>query len=167
MNRRNFHRTLLGAAALGATRTRAAGENPPRYEPNWFSLSTHKLPTWFQNAKLGIFIHWGLYSVPAWAPPTGELGKVNWNEWFKKNPYAEALKRACPRGIDCYFDNVGGEFTDEVMRQMNVYGRVSVSGQISQYNDSASDIGPRPFGLGYALKVLQKEEGHNRPFTIP
>ena len=89
MNRRTFHRTLLGAGALGAVNTQAWGANPPRYEPNWFSLSTHKLPPWFQNAKLGIFIHWGLYSVPAWAPPTGELGKVNWNEWFKKNPYAE------------------------------------------------------------------------------
>ncbi|MBM3794563.1 MAG: hypothetical protein FJW31_10940 [Acidobacteria bacterium] len=31
----------------------------------------------------------GLYSVPAFAPPTGELGKVDWNTWFYKNPYAE------------------------------------------------------------------------------
>ena len=52
-------------------------------------------------------------------------------------PYAEALKRACPKGIDCYFDNVGGEFTDEVLRQMNDYGRISICGQISHYNDIA------------------------------
>ena len=37
----------------------------------------------------GIFIHWGLYSVPGWAPPTGELGKVDPKEWFKNNPYSE------------------------------------------------------------------------------
>jgi len=89
MNRRTFHRTVLGAAAFGAVTGEATAQKPPRYEPNWFSLSNHKLPEWFKDAKLGIFIHWGLYSVPAWAPPTGELGKVNWNEWFKKNPYAE------------------------------------------------------------------------------
>jgi NADPH:quinone reductase len=62
-------------------------------------------------------------------------------------PYAEALKRTCPNGIDCYFDNVGGEFTDEVMLQMNNLGRVSICGQISQYNDRAGDAGPRPYWL--------------------
>jgi alpha-L-fucosidase len=49
----------------------------------------HELPQWYDDAKLGIFVHWGLYSVPAWAPPTGELGKVPFAVWFKKNPYAE------------------------------------------------------------------------------
>ncbi len=44
---------------------------------------------WFDDAKLGIFVHWGLYSVPAWAPPTGELNSVDWSKWFANNPYAE------------------------------------------------------------------------------
>lgn len=61
----------------------------PRYTPDWESLRTHPLPEWFDDAKLGIFIHWGLYSVPAWAPPSGELGKVDWSKWFYQNPYAE------------------------------------------------------------------------------
>ena len=60
-------------------------------------------------------------------------------------PYHEVLARMCPNGIDCYFDNVGGELTDAVFQLMNVFGRVSVCGQISQYNDRAKDIGPRPF----------------------
>ena len=47
------------------------------------------MPDWFHDAKLGIFIHWGLYSVPAWAPPTGELGTIDWDKWFAENPYAE------------------------------------------------------------------------------
>lgn len=47
------------------------------------------LPDWFQRAKLGIFIHWGPYSVPAWAEPIGELGTVPDDEWFVHNPYAE------------------------------------------------------------------------------
>ena len=90
-------RTLRSAAVLSAMLV--AGPvfsaqipgfgRPSRYEPNWESIRRHPLPEWFNNAKLGIFIHWGLYSVPAWAPPSGELGKVNFNEWFIKNPYAE------------------------------------------------------------------------------
>ena len=47
------------------------------------------LPGWFRDAKLGIFIHWGTYSVPAWAEPTGELGVVDDRVWFRHNPYAE------------------------------------------------------------------------------
>ena len=60
-----------------------------KYEPDWLSISQHPLPRWFDDAKLGIFIHWGLYSVPAWAPPSGELGKVDPKQWFTRNPYAE------------------------------------------------------------------------------
>ncbi|WP_169579518.1 alpha-L-fucosidase [Ruania albidiflava] len=47
------------------------------------------LPTWAQDASLGIFIHWGAYSVPAWAEPTGALGAVPDDEWFTHNAYAE------------------------------------------------------------------------------
>ena len=41
------------------------------------------LPTWLATAKLGIFIHWGPDSVPAWAEPTGALGAVPEEEWFR------------------------------------------------------------------------------------
>ena len=47
------------------------------------------LPGWFADAKLGIMVHWGAYSVPAWAEPTGELGAVDGKIWFRHNPYAE------------------------------------------------------------------------------
>ena len=47
------------------------------------------LPDWAQEASFGIFVHWGPYSVPAWAEPTGALGKVPPEEWFAHNPYAE------------------------------------------------------------------------------
>jgi alpha-L-fucosidase len=47
------------------------------------------VPDWFTAAKLGIFVHWGAYSVPAWAEPTGELGTVEDVTWFRHNPYAE------------------------------------------------------------------------------
>jgi alpha-L-fucosidase len=46
-------------------------------------------PPWFLAAKLGIFVHWGAYSVPGWAEPTGELGVLDDETWFRHNPYAE------------------------------------------------------------------------------
>jgi alpha-L-fucosidase len=60
------------------------------YEATSASLGQHPVPTWFEDAKLGIFIHWGVYSVPGWAPTSaGELGEVPFEEWFANNSYAE------------------------------------------------------------------------------
>ena len=87
MHRRAFGRRIL-AAASGAM-ARVSAQSGGRFQPTWASLEQHQVPEWYQNAKLGIFIHWGLYSVPAWAPTTGELGKVDWTKWFAENPYAE------------------------------------------------------------------------------
>jgi len=52
----------------------SAGE--ARYEPTWESLDSRPCPAWFDEAKFGIFIHWGVYSVPAWAP------KGKYSEWY-------------------------------------------------------------------------------------
>lgn len=46
------------------------------YENNWESLNKRPVPEWFGDAKFGIFIHWGLYSVPAYAP------KGKYAEWY-------------------------------------------------------------------------------------
>lgn len=54
-----------------------------------WSQFNRTVPEWYVNAKFGIFIHWGAYSVPAWAQPTGELGDVEDSIWFTNNPYAE------------------------------------------------------------------------------
>ncbi len=62
-----------------------------KYEATIESLDTHPLPDWYADAKLGIFIHWGLYSVPGWAvlTPEKELEKLPVKEYVKRNPYAE------------------------------------------------------------------------------
>ena len=61
-----------------------------QYAATWESVKTHSLPDWFDDYKFGIFIHWGIYSVPAYAPLTWELGEVDIDEqWFCNNPYAE------------------------------------------------------------------------------
>jgi len=56
----------------------------------------------------------------------------------------QALKDACPKGIDVYFDNVGGEISDAVMPLLNHGARISLCGQISMYNLDRPDLGPRP-----------------------
>lgn len=61
-----------------------------QYNCTWESLKTHSVPSWYEDCKLGIFIHWGIYSVPAYAPRSWELGEVPGDEtWFCNNPYAE------------------------------------------------------------------------------
>lgn len=54
-----------------------------KYEPTWQSLSKRPIPEWFTNAKFGIFIHWGLYSVPSWATNSNADGfGSNYSEWY-------------------------------------------------------------------------------------
>ena len=57
--------------------------------------------------------------------------------------YTAKLKELCPRGVDCYFDNVGGKITDAVFNVLNPFARISICGQISQYNLQAPEMGPR------------------------
>jgi NADPH-dependent curcumin reductase CurA len=61
---------------------------------------------------------------------------------------AEALKRACPAGVDVYFDNVGGAIFDTVLAQMNLFSRVVVCGLISDYNAT------QPYGIRNWRAVL-------------
>jgi alpha-L-fucosidase len=59
---------IIAGAAMNAS---------AQYEPNWNSLDKRPVADWFQDAKLGIFIHWGPYSVPAWSP------KGTYSEWYQ------------------------------------------------------------------------------------
>jgi alpha-L-fucosidase len=68
-------RTLLSCFLILATNAMAA-DAPPRYEATWGSLDTRPTPGWWSDAKFGIFIHWGVYSVPAFAP------KGEYAEWY-------------------------------------------------------------------------------------
>lgn len=54
-----------------------------------------------------------------------------------------ALEKACPQGIDCYYDNVGGDITDAVVAQFNKYARMALCGQIALYNETSMPLGPR------------------------
>ena len=64
MHAKRFHPTFLRAAVALALLASAAYPGGP-YRPTTESLRTHKAPLWFEDAKFGIFIHWGVYAVPA------------------------------------------------------------------------------------------------------
>jgi NADPH-dependent curcumin reductase CurA len=67
---------------------------------------------------------------------------------YKAGRLYEDLKAACPDGIDCYFENVGGEVMDTVLRQLNAFSRVALCGMIAEYN--ATD----PYGVKNLRSLL-------------
>ena len=92
---RHVHAFMVAVAALAAASAAGARETPVArkvaevegvaargpFAPNWNSLATFTVPGWYQDAKFGIFIHWGLYSVPAFG-----------NEWYPRNMYKKDEK---------------------------------------------------------------------------
>jgi alpha-L-fucosidase len=70
-----------------------------KYEPNWKSLDSRPVPAWFDEAKFGIFIHWGVYSVPGWGP------KGSYAEW-----YWDALQNTNNATWKFHLKNYGANF---------------------------------------------------------
>ncbi|MBS1749222.1 MAG: alpha-L-fucosidase [Bacteroidetes bacterium] len=56
-------------------------QSQEKYQATWESLKKYQVPDWFRDAKFGIFIHWGVYSVPAFG-----------SEWYPRNMYVEGSK---------------------------------------------------------------------------
>lgn len=54
------------------------------YEPTWASLDQRETPQWFEDAKFGVFIHWGVYSVPSWGEKT-KYAEWYWHDMQDKN----------------------------------------------------------------------------------
>jgi len=62
---------------------------------------------------------------------------------YKAQAVGAALKEAAPKGIDVYFDNVGGDILEACLFRMNNHGRISCCGAVSQYDGAAPRHGPR------------------------
>lgn len=61
---------------------------------------------------------------------------------YKSEDVKEGLKRHCPKGIDVYFDNVGGEILDAALSRLAMHARIVICGAISQYNNTEPVRGP-------------------------
>ncbi len=59
--------------------------DPSARRPPEYVRFVRPVPEWFTQARFGIFVHWGAYSVPAWAEPLGEHG-THHDDWFLRNP---------------------------------------------------------------------------------
>ena len=96
-----------------------------KYEPTWESVDKRPTPAWFSDAKFGIFIHWGTYSVPAYAPVIP--GKLAYAEWYwhaltngRTNPKADELEKGTwafhqrVYGSDFHYQNFATQFKAEL-----------------------------------------------------
>jgi alpha-L-fucosidase len=99
--------------------------NAQTYQPTWDSIDKRATPTWFTDAKFGIFIHWGTYSVPAYAPVIP--GKLAYAEWYwnamtrgKDDPGANAIQKGTwafhqkQYGADYPYQNFAAQFNAEL-----------------------------------------------------
>ncbi|XP_013106026.1 putative alpha-L-fucosidase [Stomoxys calcitrans] len=79
-----------------------------KYEPKWSSLDKRPLPTWYDEAKVGIFIHWGVYSVPSMG------SEWFWTDWknLKYKNYIEFMEKNYKPGFS--YQEFAPEFTAEL-----------------------------------------------------
>ncbi|MFZ9986136.1 MAG: alpha-L-fucosidase [Candidatus Nanopelagicales bacterium] len=139
------------------------------YEPTWESVSTHPLPDWYDDAKLGIFLHWGIYSVPGWAPQVGDIQELLRTEgpegMLRDNPYAE-----------WYRNTMQIEGSPTQVHHAQTYGAdFPYDGFIPMFNEGANtaDLGAiadlaRDAGAGYVVLTTKHHEGFTLwPASIP
>ncbi|MDD2763325.1 MAG: alpha-L-fucosidase [Opitutaceae bacterium] len=99
--------------ALGALSAAPAASRS--YEPNWESLDQRPTPAWFLDAKFGVFIHWGVYAVPAWGK-VGEYAEWYWYKIKSDNP-EDAVWRKFHQdhyGADFAYQDFAPRFTAEL-----------------------------------------------------
>jgi len=98
----------------------------------------------------------------------GEDDKVEWLKKdlgfdhafnYKKVNLHETLQKYAPKGVDCYFDNVGGDFTYNVIRNMKQFGRISLCGAVSYYNNDPTKPTLVPLDYGSLIYKQIRMEG--------
>jgi len=85
------------------------------YAPNWASLDTRPTPEWFLDAKFGVFIHWGVYSVPAWGAQ-GEYAEWYWRRIIGDKPKEAVWREFHAKNYGANFDykDFAPKFTAEL-----------------------------------------------------
>lgn len=119
----------------------------------WGALP-HRLPDWFRDAPLGIFIHWGAYAVPAWAEPTAELGAADDGEdRLTHNSYAE-----------WYFNTIRIEGSPAAEHHRQVHGGAPYDDFLDQWRTPAFDPAAwvelfRRAGADYVVPTTKHHDG--------
>ena len=139
------------------------------YEATWESVSTHPLPDWYDDAKLGVFLHWGLYSVPGWAPQVGDIQQLLHDDgpvgMLRDNPYAEWYRNTM---------QIDGSPTQ--LHHQQTYGEdFPYDGFIPAFDDGANSADLDAIadlcasaGAGYVVLTTKHHEGFRLwPSAIP
>lgn len=72
---------------------------------------------------------------------------------YRSEDLDEALARECPRGVDVYFENVGGAIYDAITRHLALGARIAVCGRIAEYNAAEADLVPRNYRFFIAKRA--------------
>lgn len=159
--------TLIFSGLLGF---QGIAQNVNQFEPNWESLSEHNAePDWFRDAKFGIYFHWGVYSVPAYA-----------NEWYPRNMYIEG-QDAYKHHISTYGLPTEFEYADfvpmfkadnfdaEEWASLFKKAGAQFAGPVAEHHDgfamwdseytpwNAADMGPKRDITGELAKAIRKQ----------
>ncbi len=126
----------------------------PTLDAERWSALKRPTPRWFQDCPLGIFVHWGPYSVPAWAEDHGELGvEDDWEAWFTHNSYAE-----------WYFNTIRIPGSPAALRHRDLYGATPYEAFLDAWDPRSWD--PDEWmslfsraGAGYAVLTTKHHDG--------
>ena len=110
-----------------------------------------------QLAKLACCRTVGIAGGPEKAAELRELYGYDVGIDYKRDDVNAALKEACPKGVDVYFDNVGGALSETIFRRLALNARVPICGQVSQYNLVEPELAPR--NLGFLIVFRARLEG--------
>jgi alpha-L-fucosidase len=138
------------------------------FEPTWESVRTHTVPEWYHDAKLGVFLHWGLYSVPGWAPQVPDIQQLlihsGPRRMLRDNPYAE-----------WYRNTMQLEGSPTQRHHAEVYGDASYDDFVGPFNaaTAGADLDAlaalcQSAGAGYVVLTTKHHEGFTLwPSSLP
>ncbi len=119
--------------------------NAQKYDANWTSLNQRKIPSWFHQDKFGIFIHWGVYAVPSYAPVIENSGD-SYSEW-----YWWRIKTGQKNFTDFHVKNYGADF---------LYPQFEKSFKAELYDPKAWAAVFKKSGAKYIVLTSKHHEGY-------
>lgn len=129
---KKFYSLLIVLMVL--TLNNGCNQSPePVYTADWESIKSYQIPEWFKDAKLGIFIHWGAYSVPAYG-----------SEWYPRLMYQDSVQW-----------NPGGELTQSTPSAVNLH-HLETYGEDFGYKDFIPMFKAEKFDAGEWLRLFKK-----------
>jgi len=145
------------------------------YEPTWPSLDSRPLPAWYDSAKVGVFLHWGVFSVPSYG---SEWFWAYWNNKLgsQSNNYAEFMAKNYPPGFS--YQEFAPQFTAEFFAPEQWAAVFNASGaqyvvltskhhegftnwpSKTSWNWNSMDVGPKRDLVGDLARAIRKTQPH-------